>query len=138
MRKFNYLLAVLLVVGLLVGLLVEVRAGASGISDPTIAVKEFTPSGGSVFKDQVKSSLDSLATAVKASIDVLDAHATTLTANVARVDTNVTTTTTAYTPSKIGQILIGGAGEGTNGVWISKGVTTNDWVQVAPAVSAGE
>jgi len=50
----------------------------------------------------------------------------------ARVDTNVTTTVTAYTPAVVGQILVGGAGEGTNGVWISKGTTTNDWVQVAP------
>jgi len=54
------------------------------------------------------------------------------TASVYQVDTNVTTTATAYTPAHIGQILIGGAGEGTNGVWIAKGITTNDWVVVAP------
>lgn len=125
MRKFNCILAVVAAVLLVVGLVQDMRAGDSGISDPTIAVKEFTPSGGQVFKDQVKSSLDSLDTAVEAAIDALDA-------NVAQVDTNVTTTATAYTPAKIGQILIGGAGEGTNAVWISKGVTTNDWVQVAP------
>jgi len=131
MRKFNYMLGLVLLV-VVFGLARELWAGASGVSDPVIAVKEFTPSGGQTFKDQVKSSLDSLETAVEAAIDVLDANATTLTANVARVDTNVTTTVTSYTPSKIGQILIGGAGTGTNGVWISKGVTTNDWVQVAP------
>jgi len=51
---------------------------------------------------------------------------------VVQTDTNVTTTVTGYTPSKAGQILIGGAGTGTNAVWISKGTTTNDWVQVAP------
>ena len=47
-------------------------------------------------------------------------------------DTNVTSTATGYTPAFIGQLLIGGAGEGTNGVWIAKGVTTNDWVIIAP------
>jgi len=53
-------------------------------------------------------------------------------ATLYQVDTNVTTTATAYTPDFIGQVLIGGAGAGTNGVWIAKGVTTNDWVVVAP------
>lgn len=47
-------------------------------------------------------------------------------------DTNETTTATGYTPAFIGQTLIGGAGTGTNGLWIAKGVTTNDWVVVAP------
>jgi hypothetical protein len=54
------------------------------------------------------------------------------TAAVAQVDTNVTTTVTGYTPSFTGQILVGGAGSGTNGVWVAKGITTNDWVRVAP------
>ena len=31
---------------------------------------------------------------------------------------------------KIG--LFGGAGVGTNGVWVAKGATTNDWVQLKP------
>jgi len=52
------------------------------------------------------------------------------TATIARVDTNVTTTATVYTPAFIGQILLGGAGAGTNAAWIAKGVTTNDWVKV--------
>jgi hypothetical protein len=43
-----------------------------------------------------------------------------------------TTDTTTNTPAFVGQVLIGGAGSGTNGVWIAKGTTTNDWVQVAP------
>jgi len=47
-------------------------------------------------------------------------------------DTNVTTTATKYTPTFIGQILLGGAGSDTNAVWISKGVTTNDWVRTTP------
>ncbi len=47
-------------------------------------------------------------------------------------DTNVTTTVTAYTPAFKGQVLIGGMGTGTNAVWIAKGASTNDWVQVAP------
>ena len=50
----------------------------------------------------------------------------------AQADTNATTTTTAYTPAFRGQVLVGGAGTGTNAVWVAKGVTTNDWVQVAP------
>jgi len=49
-----------------------------------------------------------------------------------QIDTNATTVATAYTPSAIGQVLIGGAGTGTNAVWISKGLTTNDWIRVAP------
>ena len=47
-------------------------------------------------------------------------------------DTNATTTATAHTPAFAGQILFGGAGEGTNGVWVAKGPTTNDWVRIAP------
>lgn len=49
-----------------------------------------------------------------------------------QADTNVTTTASVKTPSFIGQMLIGGKGAGTNAVWIAKGVTTNDWVAVAP------
>jgi hypothetical protein len=51
---------------------------------------------------------------------------------VAQVDTNVTTAITTYTPRRRGDLLVGGAGVGTNGVWVSKGATTNDWVAVAP------
>jgi predicted acyltransferase (DUF342 family) len=51
---------------------------------------------------------------------------------LSQIDANVTTTNTVYTPAFRGQVLIGGAGVGTNAVWIAKGVTTNDWVQVAP------
>lgn len=51
---------------------------------------------------------------------------------IAQSDTNATTTATSYTPAFIGQVLVGGAGAGTNGVWIAKGLTTNDWVVVAP------
>jgi hypothetical protein len=50
----------------------------------------------------------------------------------AQTDTNVTTTVTAYTPRRAGDLLVGGAGTGTNLVCVSKGTTTNDWVQVAP------
>ena len=53
-------------------------------------------------------------------------------ARAAQADTNATTTVTGYTPAFVGQILVGGAGTGTNAVWVAKGVTTNDWVQVAP------
>jgi hypothetical protein len=51
-------------------------------------------------------------------------------ATFAQVDTNVTTTVTGYTPVFRGQVLVGGAGTGTNGVWVAKGTTTNDWVKV--------
>ena len=51
---------------------------------------------------------------------------------VAQSDTNATTTVTLYTPRRVGDILIGGKGAGTNLVCIAKGTTTNDWVQVAP------
>lgn len=50
----------------------------------------------------------------------------------AQSDTNVTSQSTAYTPRHKGDTLVGGAGSGTNAVWISKGTTTNDWVQVKP------
>ena len=50
----------------------------------------------------------------------------------AQADTNATTTATLYTPDFVGQALVGGAGTGTNAAWIAKGVTTNDWVQIAP------
>jgi len=53
-------------------------------------------------------------------------------ATLTKADTNATTTVTGYKPDFAGQVLLGGAGTGTNGVWISKGTTTNDWVQVAP------
>jgi len=54
------------------------------------------------------------------------------TRTIVQTDTNATTVTTAYTPSRAGQLLIGSAGSGTNAVWVAKGTTTNDWVQVAP------
>ena len=53
-------------------------------------------------------------------------------ADVAQADTNATTTATAYTPRRAGDVLVGGAGTGTNAVWIAKGTTTNDWVKVKP------
>jgi len=53
-------------------------------------------------------------------------------ADTAQADTNVTTVITAYTPRRVGDILVGGAGTGTNGVWVATGATTNGWTQVAP------
>ena len=47
-------------------------------------------------------------------------------------DTNAVTVATGHTPAFKGQFLFGSAGTGTNAVWVAKGVTTNDWVQVAP------
>ena len=45
-------------------------------------------------------------------------------------DTNDNTVATSYTPAYVGQILVGSVGAGTNGVWVSKGTTTNDWVGI--------
>lgn len=47
-------------------------------------------------------------------------------------DTNAVTVAAGYTPVFKGQFLFGSAGTGTNAVWVAKGVTTNDWVQVEP------
>lgn len=54
---------------------------------------------------------------------------------VAYVDTNATTTATAYTPRRAGHVLLGGAGTGTNAVWIAKGTGTNDWIGPYKSVS---
>ena len=51
---------------------------------------------------------------------------------VVATDTNVTTVASTRVPAYAGQWLFGGAGVGTNGVWVAKGATTNDWVQVKP------
>jgi len=51
---------------------VDVFAGSAGVSDPTITVNEFTRSGGFQLRDKVHASLDSLDTAVEATIDVVD------------------------------------------------------------------
>lgn len=47
-----------------------------------------------------------------------------------QVDTNATTSITTIVPEKPSDILIGAKG-GTSTVWIAKGQTTNDWVQVS-------
>ena len=51
---------------------------------------------------------------------------------IAQADTNETSDVTIYTPRFIGDVLVGGAGTGTNAVWIAKGATTNDWVAIKP------
>jgi len=54
--------------------------------------------------------------------------------NGVRVVTNGTVNTVASTntPAFAGQWLFGGAGVGTTGVWVARGLTTNDWVQLKP------
>jgi len=47
-------------------------------------------------------------------------------------DTNAVTEAASKTPAFAGQFLFGGAGAGTNAVWVAKGTATNDWVRVAP------
>lgn len=47
-------------------------------------------------------------------------------------DTNATTDATLKTPAFAGQFLFGSAGTGTNAVWVAKGLTTNDWIQIEP------
>lgn len=72
----------------------------------------------------------------KTQVDAIDTRLTAAEAvvgnNFAQADTNATTTATGYTPDFVGQVLVGGAGTGTNAVWVAKGTTTNDWVQVEP------
>jgi hypothetical protein len=51
---------------------------------------------------------------------------------VVATDTNEVTVAAAKTPAFRGQWLFGLAGTGTNGVWVAKGLTTNDWVQLKP------
>jgi len=102
-----------------------VFAGNSGISDPTVSITKRTNTDGPDRAAKELATFESFETAVEAVIDAVDS-------DVAQADTNATTTATAYTPTKVGQILVGGAGTGTNAVWVSKGTTTNDWVQVAP------
>jgi len=51
---------------------------------------------------------------------------------VAQLDTNQTSVANLYTPRFVGDTLVGGAGAGTNAVWISKGTTTNDWIAIKP------
>jgi ABC-type uncharacterized transport system involved in gliding motility auxiliary subunit len=47
------------------------------------------------------------------------------------IDTNVTTVVTTHTPAGIGQLLVGGAGAGTNAAWVSTGTTTNGWTKIS-------
>jgi hypothetical protein len=49
----------------------------------------------------------------------------------AQSDTNAITLLTAYTPRRVGDVLIGYS-NASNWVWIARGVTTNDWQQIAP------
>jgi hypothetical protein len=48
----------------------------------------------------------------------------------ARSDTNATTLLTAYTPRRVGDVLIG-LFQTTNKIWIARGATTSDWQQVS-------
>ena len=61
----------------------------------------------------------------------ITATGTGLIASTPQIDTNETTTATGYTPQFVGQILVGGAGDGTNAVWVAIDVTTNGWVNIA-------
>ena len=47
------------------------------------------------------------------------------------VDTNTTTVTSNYVPTKVGQILIGGNGSGTNAVWYASALTATNWVKIS-------
>jgi hypothetical protein len=99
-----------------------------------------TPSGGVGFSVSDAGNATVGGTLAATTVSATTVSATTLTGamsaatltNLTQTDTNATTTVTTKTPAFKGQILIGGAGTGTNGVWIAKGTTTNDWVQVAP------
>mgnify|MGYP000394651261 CR=1 FL=1 len=55
-----------------------------------------------------------------------------LAAVTAQSDTNVTTTAALYTPRRVGDLLVGSQGSGTNAIWVAVGATTNDWVKIKP------
>jgi hypothetical protein len=52
---------------------------------------------------------------------------------ISQSDANETTVASIYTPDFIGQVLVGGAGSGTNAIWVAKGLTTNDWLKLTIA-----
>ena len=64
---------------------------------------------------------------VDADVKTNAAIASTKLAGLALTDTNTTVTATLNTPLFAGQVLVGTV---SNLVWVSKGVTTNDWILV--------
>lgn len=52
------------------------------------------------------------------------------TRTIVQTDTDATTTTTAYTPARAGQILVGNISSNA-AVWVSSGTTTSSWVKVS-------
>jgi len=94
-------------------------AGNSGVSDPTITVTQTSATGGFDLRDKVHASLDSLDTAVRASIDVLDAvQFETGTAT----NTEVVTFTLTYSSAPMVVIT---SGNSTNIAYASSITTTN-------------
>ena len=81
-------------------------AGASGISDPTITVTQFTTPD--KLRDKTHASLDSVEMAVEATIDSLDSIADG-TAVTSVVDTNATRTCTSADYGKIVSYTVAGA-----------------------------
>ena len=77
---------------------------------------------GSLFTDVTSEYGPSQNTQINAALDALEDN------SVAQTDTNAVPVTTSYTPVYVGQILVGTA---SNQVWIAKGTTTNDWIQVS-------
>ena len=78
--------------------------------------------------DQINASLGEL----NAVLDADDKVPATNVSGLVQIDTNDTTTVTGYAPGFVGQVLIGGAGTGTNAAWVASGSTTNDWSQILP------
>ena len=89
---------------------------AQTYTSPAIKVDQFSPSGGMVFKEQVRESLVN----IKTSVDSIPAGTLT-------VDTNAVPNTTAYTPFAPGALLYGSA---SNRLWVAVGATTNDWKEI--------
>lgn len=108
------LLAVLAFVGVVV---------AQTYVSPSIKVDQFTPSGGMVFKEQVRESLVNIKTAT----DQLNADRAADLVGTFRVDTNAVPNTTTYTPFAPGALLYGSA---SNQLWVAVGATTNDWKEI--------
>ena len=91
----------------------------------TYAIPDQTlPSGGAFYEGTVESTARTAAIAVETAARVA--------ATTAQADTNVNTVASSYTPRRVGDVLVGGAGTGTNAVWIATGATTNGWTRVAP------
>jgi hypothetical protein len=132
---------IFLILGLLVGVVSSVRA-ADPDADFREAVRAYMNSNG-VFTAGVTNVLKGAVLPACNGGSVTNLTATNLAGNVSLAQlTNAlacvvspeltNTVASVHTPLFAGQVLMGLSGVGTNAVWLAKGVTTNDWVKLAP------